>query len=60
MAIEISLFEIAIIVVIAAFVIFSSVAIVYYNKRKSLEIIFKKSFYKDSPEMIKEKILGEM
>ncbi len=52
--------EIILIVIIAVFFIITAIALVYSSKKRSLEIVLKKPFYKEKPEDIKNKILKEI
>jgi len=49
-----------IIILAFVFVIITVYALIKNFKKQSMEILFKKPFYKDKPEDIKNKILNEM
>jgi len=49
-----------IVVLISAIIIITIYALIKYSNKKSMEILFKKPFYKDKPEDIKNKILNNV
>ena len=60
MIIPISPIEMVLIVVIIVFLVLTVMALVYSARKRGMEIVLKKPFYKEKPEDIKNKILKEL
>ncbi len=60
MIIPISPIETALIVVIIVFLVLTVMALVYSARKRGMEIVLKRPFYKEKPEDIKNKILKEL
>lgn len=52
--------QIILTVFVAIFIIITAIAMVYSSKKRGMEIVLKKPFFKEKPEDIKNKILKEM
>jgi hypothetical protein len=56
----ISPLELIVILVLVAFTVITIFALVYSTRKRGMEIVLKKPFYKEKPEDIKNKILKEL
>ncbi len=52
--------EIIVILALVVFVVITVLALVYSARKRGMEIVLKKPFFKDKPEDIKNKVLKEL
>ena len=52
--------EFVLIVIVAMFFIITAIALIYSSKKRGMEILLKKPFFKENPDDIKNKVLKEL